>query len=135
MNKNDLRKQYKTLRTELSDEQREQKSLAIANQLLNVAIWDKTYYHLFLSIEVQKEIDTEFILQILAGKDKEIVLSKSNFENGEMTHFLLTDNTKIKKNEYFETVIASLLLPRAMRAALRCSESQSKAKLKKMNFN
>jgi 5-formyltetrahydrofolate cyclo-ligase len=100
MNKNDLRKQYKTLRTELSDEQREQKSLAIANQLLNVAIWDKTYYHLFLSIEVQKEIDTEFILQILAGKDKEIVLSKSNFENGEMTHFLLTDNTKIKKNEY-----------------------------------
>ncbi|MBA4152880.1 5-formyltetrahydrofolate cyclo-ligase [Flavobacterium sp.] len=99
MNKNDLRKQYKTLRAELSNEQREQKSLAIANQLLNVVIWDKTYYHLFLSIEEQKEIDTEFILQVLAGKDKEIVLSKSNFENGEMTHFLLTDNTKIKKNE------------------------------------
>ncbi len=68
--------------------------------MLQLNIWDKTYYHLFLSIEEQKEIDTEFILQILAGKDKEIVVSKSDFETLGMTHYLLTDNTKFKKNEY-----------------------------------
>ena len=100
MNKSDLRTRYKSLRAQLTAEEIEEKSLAIANQLLQVDIWNKTYYHLFLSIVEQKEIDTEFILQILAGKDKEIVLAKSDFKTGEMTHFLLTDNTKIKKNNY-----------------------------------
>ena len=100
MNKSDLRTRYKSLRAQLTTEEIEEKSLAIANQLLQVAIWNKTYYHLFLSIVEQKEIDTEFILQILAGKDKEIVLAKSDFKTGEMAHFLLTDNTKIKKNNY-----------------------------------
>jgi 5-formyltetrahydrofolate cyclo-ligase len=33
-------------------------------------------------------------------KDKEILISKSNFETREMIHFLLTDNTRIAKNEY-----------------------------------
>ncbi len=100
MLKKDLRKKYKELRQGLTPEVIEDKSLAIANRLLSLDIWDKTYYHLFLSIEEQKEIDTEFILQILAGKDKEIVISKCDFLTVEMTHYLLTDNTKIKKNQY-----------------------------------
>jgi 5-formyltetrahydrofolate cyclo-ligase len=51
-------------------------------------------------------VETEFILQILAGKDREIVVSKTNFETREMTNYLLTDNTKFQKNEYniFEPV-------------------------------
>jgi 5-formyltetrahydrofolate cyclo-ligase len=100
MLKKDLRQKYKDLRQSLTPEAIEDKSLAIANRLLRLDIWDKIYYHLFLSIEEQKEIDTEFILQILAGKDKEIVVSKSDFGTLGMTHYLLTDNTKIKKNEY-----------------------------------
>ena len=43
---------------------------------------------------------TQYVLQILAGKDKEIVISKSEFATTSMIHYLLTDNTKIKKNEY-----------------------------------
>jgi 5-formyltetrahydrofolate cyclo-ligase len=106
MNKNELRQKYKALRNQLSTEEIEDKSLAIANRLLSLDICEKTYFHLFLTIEEQKEVDTEFILQILAGKDKEIVVSKSDFETHEMTHYLLTDNTKFKKNEYniFEPV-------------------------------
>ncbi|WP_396144859.1 5-formyltetrahydrofolate cyclo-ligase [Flavobacterium sp.] len=100
MLKKELRQKYKELRQGLTPEAIEDKSLAIANRLLQLDIWDKTYYHLFLSIEEQKEIDTEFILQILAGKDKEIVVSKSDFATLGMTHYLLTDNTKLKKNEY-----------------------------------
>ena len=100
MFKKDLRKKYKDLRITLHDEQIEDKSLAIANRLLSLDIWDKTYFHLFLTIEEQKEVDTEFILQILAGKDKQIVVAKSNFDTLEMTHYLLTDNTKFQKNEY-----------------------------------
>lgn len=100
MLKKDLRKKYKELRQQISEEALEDKSLAIANRLLQLDIWDNTYFHLFLTIEEQKEIDTEFILQILAGKDKEIVVAKSNFETLEMTNYLLTDNTKFQKNEY-----------------------------------
>ena len=100
MEKKVLRSKYKVLRQSLSQEEIEDKSLAIANQLLRMDIWDKLYYHLFLTIEEQKEINTEYMLQILAGKDKEIVISKCEFETLGMTHFLLTDNTKIKKNNY-----------------------------------
>ena len=100
MDKKELRKKYKALRQTLSEKEIEDKSLAIANQLIQMKIWDKLYYHLFLTIAEQKEIDTEFILQVLAGKDKEIVISKCEFSTLGMIHYLLTDNTKIKKNSY-----------------------------------
>ena len=107
MDKKALRSKYKVLRQSLTQEEIEDKSLAIANQLLRMdavpslkLVWNKLYYHLFLTIEEQKEINTEYILQILAGKDKEIVISKCEFAALGMTHFLLTDNTKIKKNSY-----------------------------------
>lgn len=100
MDKKTLRQKYKEKRQQLTKQEIEEKSLAIANNLLRLDIWDKTYFHLFLPIVEQKEVDTEFILQILVGKDKEIVVSKSDFDTREMSHFLLTDNTKILKNEY-----------------------------------
>lgn len=99
-NKKELRLHYKNLRAALSIDEIEEKSLAVANELLQLPIWDKTYYHVFLPIEEQKEVNTEYILHLLSGKDKEIVISKSDFETRKMAHFLLTDNTKIKKNEY-----------------------------------
>lgn len=100
MTKNDLRKKYKALRQELSERRIEAYSIAIANQLLRLPIWDYSFYHIFLSIEEQKEVNTDYILNILSGKDKHILISKSDFKTREMTHFLLTDNTTIKKNEY-----------------------------------
>lgn len=100
MLKTDLRTKYKALRQQLTFDEIMNDSLAIANHCVDLPIWDKTYFHLFLPIEKQKEINTEFILQILAGRDKEIVISKSNFEDVSMTHYLLTDNTTIKVNTY-----------------------------------
>ncbi|GIQ60399.1 5-formyltetrahydrofolate cyclo-ligase [Flavobacterium collinsii] len=99
-NKKELRLHYKSLRKELSENDIVEKSLAIANTLIQLPIWDKTYYHVFLPIEEQREVNTEYVLHLLSGKDKEIVVSKSDFETRGMTHFLLTDNTRIKKNEY-----------------------------------
>jgi 5-formyltetrahydrofolate cyclo-ligase len=100
MQKKELRSKYKAIRTQLSENELEEMSLAIANKLLMLPIWEKTYFHIFLPIVEHKEIDTELILHLLSGKDKEIIISKSDFETRNMTHFLLTDNTKIKKNEY-----------------------------------
>ncbi len=100
MTKSELRKKYKTLREHLSINQVDDLSLAIANKLLKLSIWESTFYHLFLTIEEQKEVNTDYILNILSGKDKNIVVSKSDFKTSIMTNFLLTDNTVIKKNKY-----------------------------------
>ena len=100
MTKKELRKKYKFLRAALSINEIDGFSLDIANQLLKLPIWDYNFYHIFLSIEEQKEINTDYIINILSGKDKHIVISKSDFETRSMNHFLLTDNTKIKKNSY-----------------------------------
>ncbi|NRR92062.1 5-formyltetrahydrofolate cyclo-ligase [Winogradskyella undariae] len=100
MKKSELRKKYKQLRKELTENQVENFSIEIANQLLKLDIWSKTFFHLFLTIEEQKEINTDYILNILSGKDKNIIISKSNFEDYSMTHYLLMDNTRIKKNKY-----------------------------------
>ena len=100
MFKKEIRLKYKELRHSLSENQRDEMSLAIANAVLLLPIWDKTYFHVFLPIEEQKEVNTEYLLHLLSGKDKEICISKSDFETRKMTHYLLTDNTKIKKNDY-----------------------------------
>lgn len=100
MTKKELRIKYKELRRALTPEEAEDKSLVIANRLLQLDIWNKTYFHLFLTIEEQKEIDTEFILQVIAGKDKDVIVSRSDFETFSMVHYLLTDNTRLMKNAY-----------------------------------
>jgi len=98
--KSELRKKYKILSDDLPAHQVDDLTLSIANQLLKLDIWHCTFCHVFLTIEEKKEINTDYILNILSGKDKNIVISKSSFTTGLMTHFLLTDNTLIKKNSY-----------------------------------
>ena len=98
--KKELRTKYKQLRNLLSNHDVEKMSLEIANQLLNMAVWEQKYFHIFLPIIENREVDTEYILHILAGKDKEVVVSKSDFETRQMTHYLLTDATKFRKNNY-----------------------------------
>ena len=98
--KNQLRLKYKRLREELSPDQIEDLSLQIANQVLQLPIWDYSFYHLFLSISEKREINTEALLHILQGKDKNVVLSKSDFETHHLTNYLLTDSTILKNNAW-----------------------------------
>lgn len=98
MNKDDLRKKYKQLRSQLTTADIEDLSIKIANQLLSQPIWEKSNYHLFLPIIKQKEVNTEFVLNLLMGKDKNVIISKSNFKDTSLSHYLLTDTTPIKNN-------------------------------------
>lgn len=100
MQKKELRKKYKELRKNIDSEKLEELSLMIANKCLQLPIWNFENYHLFLSITEHKEVDTEFLLQILSGKDKNVILSRSDFETRQMNHVLLTDNLKIIKNQW-----------------------------------
>ena len=100
MTKQELRQLYKEKRSVLSSEAIEGFSLAISNQLLQLPIWDRSFYHIFLSITEHKEINTDYILNILSGKDKNIVISKTQSKSLRMIHYLLLDNTIIKKNSW-----------------------------------
>ncbi len=88
------------MRTALSQEELESQSIAIANNALGCDIWNYEYYHIFLPIARLREINTEYLLSILSGKDKHILLSKSNFEEQSMAHYLLTDSTRLVENIY-----------------------------------
>ena len=93
--KKHLRDKYKMLRKSLSPQDRDTMSVEIANKLLALPIWNFSFYHIFLPIERFREIDTQYILSILGGKDKNAIVSKSDFEKGTMSHYLLQDSTQI----------------------------------------
>jgi len=95
-----LRLKYKKRRAELSPDARDQMSLAIANQTLDLPVWNKQVFHLFLPILRQAEVNTEYLLQILMGRDKTIALSRSDFEQSKMLHFELTEETKITTSDF-----------------------------------
>ncbi|MDX1471608.1 MAG: 5-formyltetrahydrofolate cyclo-ligase [Flavobacteriaceae bacterium] len=100
MTKTELRKKYLSKRKGMSSEEKETLSLLIANRLLELDIWDFSNYHIFLSINSKSEINTEYILNILAGKDKNIIVPKTDFVTNSLKHYLLTDNTLIRPNSY-----------------------------------
>jgi 5-formyltetrahydrofolate cyclo-ligase len=98
MKKQSLRTAYKQKRKSLMPSTISSLSLEIANQALKLPIWEASFYHLFLSINPLKEVETEPLLSVLYGRDKNIVIPKSDILNGEMSHYLLTENTTIKPN-------------------------------------
>ncbi len=99
MLKKDLRLKYSDLRKDTTPQSILNSSLTIANNILELPIWGGEFYHLFLAIPEKKEVDTSFLLSILHGKDKNIVLPKVSDSNS-LKHFLLTDNTKLKRSNW-----------------------------------
>ena len=98
MLKSALRLLYTQLRKELPFQKIADYSLQIANTSLELPIWNFDYYHLFLPIRDKKEIDTSYLLSILQGRDKHVVLPK--MKGDDLIHFLLTDNTKLITNKW-----------------------------------
>lgn len=99
MLKQELRLKYLLRRFQVSSEELQQYSLAIANNLLSLPIWSFDYYHIFLTITDKSEVDTSFILSILQGKDKQIVIPKVGSQST-LVNYLLTDGTHFRKNRW-----------------------------------
>ncbi len=100
MDKAEIREKYKQRRRQLDDSEIDSFSMEIANRSLELAIWDKTYYHIYLPIRKFREVNTEYLLHILQGKDKSVVLSKSDMSTGTMKHMLLQENTVIREGSF-----------------------------------
>ena len=63
-------------------------------------IWDKENFHVFLTINAKNEIDTNTLINSLLHKNKNIFISKSNFEDNTLENFEYTKNTKLKTNSW-----------------------------------
>ena len=99
MLKREIRAYYPRLRSDISPDILHKKSLTIANQLLHLPVWEKDFFHIFLTIPEKKEVDTSCIIPVLQGRDKHIAVPKVIDETA-LSHHLLTDNTPLKKNKW-----------------------------------
>lgn len=99
MRKEALRSAFERQRSTLSETDRDQKSLQIANRCLSLPIWQKRVFHLFLSIPSKNEIDTSYLLTALQGRDREIVIPKVAGPRS-LTHYLLTDATRLQASSW-----------------------------------
>ncbi len=97
MDKKKLRQYYKDKRKSIKDDVHASYSLAIANRLLELPFWELTYFHLFLSSRQLGEVDTDYILTLLQGKDKQVIVPRMQTAY-ELKHILLTDTTRIVVN-------------------------------------
>ncbi|WP_420401191.1 5-formyltetrahydrofolate cyclo-ligase [Flagellimonas sp.] len=99
MLKHELRKKYKNLRLDMSPEQISASSIILANHVLEIPIWDFFYFHTFLSIESNQEVDTVPLITLLQGRDKNVVVPKV-VSNNSMENYLLTDSTALKLSKW-----------------------------------
>lgn len=85
---------------ELSQLQVDECQQSIYQQVFQLSLKNIEYVHLFLSLKKFKEIDTQPIINYFRSKDKKIVISKSNFSDNTLTHYLLEENTNLLINKY-----------------------------------
>ena len=94
-----LRTEYQKRRDYLTEEQIADCSIQISNLSLTLNIWEYSIYHLFMTNEKNKEIDTSYLLSVIQGKDKQPVIPKIVDDN-RLEHFLLNDQTPLKNNRW-----------------------------------
>ena len=94
-----LRTEYQKRRDSLTEEQIADCSIQISNLSLTLNIWEYSLYHLFMTNEKNKEIDTSYLLSVIQGKDKQPVIPKI-FDDNRLEHFLLNDQTPLKNNRW-----------------------------------
>lgn len=100
MKKADLRKIYKQKRAALTVDEITDLQKNIYQQIEKLDFDDYQNIHIFLTIQQQKEIDTNRLIRFLREKNKNIIVSKSYFKTNTLTHFLLEKNTKLELNKY-----------------------------------
>ena len=100
MDKFAARKKYQTLRSDLSRNKILDLSVKIANNCLDLDIWNNKNYHIYLPIDKKNEVDTKPIINILGGRQKNIIISKSDFKTYSLKNYLLNEDAILKENKH-----------------------------------
>jgi len=99
--KGEVRKRFLEKRWKLSHEEIANRSSSVASTLFVNFQWEKgELVHVFLPIKRQKEINTWPIIHDCWERGFQVVVSKSDFGNVSMSHFLLKPGTKLIENKW-----------------------------------
>jgi 5-formyltetrahydrofolate cyclo-ligase len=104
-NKNYIRNEYINKRKTLSEGIYFELSQRLADQFFfyfHAKLLKINTLHIFLPIEKNKEPNTNFILKILFQRFKklQIVVPKTDFDNKEMAHLIIDEETLFEENKY-----------------------------------
>lgn len=99
MFKKEIRLNFIELRDKLSSEEVHSSSKSICDFLFQLPLWDFEYYHIFLPIIENNEVDTRPLIDHLKSKQKKIVVPKVKNE-ALLEHFLIEADTSFKINRW-----------------------------------
>src|SRR5690625_5307885 len=93
MTKSELRKIYKNQRNLLSTLEIQDFSQKILENLKKMPIWNKSYYHVFVPIKSQNEINTHLLIDYLFDLNKLVVVTKVN--DSQMINCKINENVEL----------------------------------------
>jgi len=96
--KSKLRLFYIKKRLNISKLDRDLWSNDIAKKCLELPIWEKEFFHIFLSIKEKNEVDTYPLLNLIREKNKQIIIPKINGSN--LNHYLFLEKISMQKNHF-----------------------------------
>lgn len=100
MLKQELRAIYKQKRDELTKTELEKLQKSIYEQIFQQDYTVISNIHIFLSIQKFKEVDTQPIINFFRKHKKNIIVSKCNFQDNTLSHYLLEEDTILEPNKY-----------------------------------
>ena len=100
MQKATLRSLYKKKRLELSEAEQLKLQENIYQQIFEFDFSQLQFIHIFLPIAKQKEMNTYPIIDFLRSKNKTVIISKSNFSDHTLQHFIFDEETQLVNNKY-----------------------------------
>jgi 5-formyltetrahydrofolate cyclo-ligase len=96
-NKKFLRKAFKEKRSKINLSQYQYLCKCIFNNLIQIKIWDKHFFHIYLSNDSKKEVSTNDIVNLLMKKNKIVVVPK--ICDDQLLHFEIDLNTEFAIND------------------------------------
>ena len=96
-NKLFLRQLFKKQRSELTHNQVNILNKHIFKNLITIKIWDNNFYHLYLSNDLNKEVETNKLINLLFDKNKRVFVPK--IVGKDLIHIEINKNTSYSKNK------------------------------------
>ena len=100
MTKAEVRQHYLNKRKQLSSQEIESKQRGL---IRHFALFDLSSYsvvHIFLSIQKQREPNTQPLMEYLFSEGKTVVVSQSDFTTKQMTHWAVSPESLWQTNRY-----------------------------------
>lgn len=102
MTKAEIRRKYKSKRTEISFHEKDKLTDLILINFQRIELPFINYVHTYLAIEKQNEVDTKSLIGYLRFINPGLIITvpKINIESGEMHHYFFTEELELAINSF-----------------------------------